>query len=331
MLHDFPCAVRLRALLCGLAGLSAPALAGAPIVGAAQAPAPALPTPAQAAPAIAAAPVASASYPAGTSAEARARWEKLCRALAPAADASAAGPASGFEFFLEGSAYSGEKGSHDFKARYRFLEPNNLSIQSLDTDRTRLRGPRGDFLLEKDGQTIKLEGRDFQEDLRELDEQSALARMFLRLAHPGRLRLEKLELLEAPPASLPGTPAMAELARGLEWIQIESPDLGPGAQAPSSALGAIGLEPGSGLPALALFLQAPRGAAQRVEFAQLLRLKRWEKVEGRTVPLEVRAFAPDPARAELVFAAKPNLDLWLDPKRSRFALDLKAQDFEPRR
>jgi hypothetical protein len=265
--------------------------------------------------------------PPDTSEPARARWAKLCAATAregAGAAASASPRAKSFEFTIQGDQYRGEKEAHAFNARYRFLEPGFVSITFLENGRTRLRGPKGDWLI--DGKRVtKLEGREFGEDLRELDEQVALSRTFAGLTEPESLRIVRLEALDRAPLGLPAV--LGQELSGLEWLRIESPDLASAREA-AAFEARVGLRAESGLPAVALFAQVQEGRPVE-QSLQLLRLKDWKPIDGWKVPHHVRSFALDPSRGPSAFAERPSLDLYLDPKGARLTAALGPGDFEP--
>jgi hypothetical protein len=89
--------------------------------------------------------------------------------------------------------------------------------------RTLLRGPEGSFLI--DGtEVVNLRGREGKDDRRRLEEWISIARNFLALAQPERVRLVELrELLhdEVVPFLIP---SLATRASELDWLEVRSPD-----------------------------------------------------------------------------------------------------------
>jgi hypothetical protein len=241
------------------------------------------------------------------------------------------GPIRAFDLLFEGRVYSGENQTNDLDARYLYLEPGHVRMV-MKSGRERMRGPKGDYLIDKSG-VYPLRGREYAEDQRELDETVAVARLFVGLSDPGRLRLASLEVLPAPPPRLPE--AVAKKAAELDWIVLLSPDFRrhqDGARATLDRV-ELGLERESHVPVLAVVTHPtdPHSAV-------LARLKDYQPLDGYRVPYDVTTWriAPDQAATgpaagissqRLAFAAKPAIRLWL--KEGRLRPRLEPADFEP--
>lgn len=255
--------------------------------------------------------------PAGASELARSRWQ----ALVGAALGAGGGRVSSFDLNFDVSVYPKEGQSNESSARYFYMEPGWVRMV-LRSGRERMRGPRGDYLVSREGVT-PLRGRDYAEDKRELDETVALARTFVGLSDPGQLRLVSLETSDAPAGMLP-----EELRKGLdglEWITVQSPDFrGPvqGDKEPRLDRIEIGLDAKTKLPTLALVRDArnPHGAL-------LVRLSGYLELDGYRVPGQVRAWRIDPESRPLRFAAKQAVDMWLI--EGDLSPELTPADFEP--
>jgi hypothetical protein len=196
-----------------------------------------------------------------------------------------------------------------------------------------MRGARGDFLVDKSG-VYPLKGRDYAEDRRELDETVAVARLFVGLTDPGRLRLASLALLPAPPANLPEP--LVKKAAELDWLVLESPDFRVHADGRTATLDRVelGLERETHVPVLALVTDPadPRSAV-------LARLENYQPLDGYRVPWKVATWrvadgqaaagpaAGDAQRRPLAFEPKPAVRLWLVEGKLRPALE--PTDFEP--
>src|SRR6185436_6777330 len=85
----------------------------------------------------------------------------------------------------------------------------------------RVRGPSGDYFV-KDAVATRLQGADFVNDVRELDEQARVAHSFVSLIDPRAMRLASLALLKDAPQVLP--PNLGERAKQLRWLEVTSPD-----------------------------------------------------------------------------------------------------------
>jgi hypothetical protein len=229
------------------------------------------------------------------------RWRELVQLLAPAERTA---PFSSFDLNFDVTIHSPDGGFHDASARYRYREPGWVRIDVRQTGTTRLRGPRGDFLLREERST-PLVGRDFAEDRRELDEALSVARAFTGLTQPSALRIEGLRLPGAPPSGLPR--ALGERAAALEWIAGETADLrrGAGGEQPGVDTVQLGLDRASGLPAVAIVLS--REAPGR---ALLLELSAWVPLDGLRLPSRIRAWHVDPSRRSR-FPEEKSADLYL--------------------
>jgi hypothetical protein len=263
---------------------------------------------------------APGALPASASEQARALWTQLVAATA----GEASEPIRAFDLSFDARVYSGEKQSNDGAARYLFLAPGFVRMV-LESGRERMRGPDGDFLVDKSG-VYPLRGRDFAEDVRELEETVAVARLFVGLTDPSTLRLASLDVLPAAPGRLPE--GLAQRAAQLDWIVVTSPDFRGRTDDSRVTLDRveIGLERGTHLPLLALVTD-PREPGSAV----LARLEQYQPLDGYRVPWKVTTWrvTPGPAgAAPRPFEDKPAVKLWL--KQGRLRPSLQADDFKPR-
>jgi hypothetical protein len=193
-----------------------------------------------------------------------------------------------------------------------------------------MRGRKGDFLVDKQG-VYSLKAREYKEDERELSETLAVAKLFVGLTEPSRLRLASLELLSAPPAGLPES--QRQRAAELEWIALTSPDFLARASDDQETLVRveIGLDRAQHLPVLAIVADPARP-----ESAVLAELEKYQLLDGYRVPWEVTTWrvAPaqpgEPARSagsRLPFSPRAAVKLWLIDGSLRAKLEPK--DFEP--
>ena len=149
--------------------------------------------------------VAPGRIPGGTSAEATRRWNAFFAAQSTGSPARA--PLGGFRLGFDLRAREPQQ-SNDGRARFTFWEERGwLSCQMDKSGRTLLLGPEGPFLVDA-GKATSLRGRDFKEDRKKLLEWVAIARNYLALVQPARVRL--VELRErADPQLAWSTPALA--------------------------------------------------------------------------------------------------------------------------
>ncbi len=83
------------------------------------------------------------------------------------------------------------------------------------------RKAREHWVRTKEGVTT-LAGRDYAPDRKQIQEMHAIARNFVALSSPALLRVEKLELLPAPPADL--SEVLQRGADRMPWLRVTSPD-----------------------------------------------------------------------------------------------------------
>ena len=275
--------------------------------------------------AVAPAPAAATAAAPAADPAARALWD----AIVAAAAGSKTARATAFVLDFEATRYSGESQSNDVDATYSYLEPGCVRV-ALVSGRQRLRGPDGDWLIDKAG-AHRLVGRDFKQDIAELDETVAVARTFAHLTDPRGLRLESLSRMSAPPPGLPE--ALRTKAAALDWLRLESRDFRspPVARAGQAAeLGPIdvlelGVDRATRAPRMAVLTDplAPRGAIALGMLEDPL------EVDGFRVPSRVTAWHVDAALIPPAFAARASLDLWL--KSGTLRPKLSPEDFLPPR
>jgi hypothetical protein len=274
--------------------------------------------------AVAPAPVAASATAPAVDPAARALWDAVVAAAAGKTTARA----TAFVFEFEATRYSGENQSNDVDATYSYLEPGWVRV-ALVSGRQRLRGPDGDWLIDKAGAT-RLVGRDFKQDFAELNETVAVARTFAHLTDPRGLHLESLARMAAPPQGLPEK--LRAGAAALDWLRLESRDFRAPPQeragkapepGPIDVL-ELGVERATRVPRMAV-LTDPSAHANAIA----LGLEGSVEVDGFRVPERVTAWKIDVARTPPAFGARQTLDLWF--KSGTLAPKLSREDFLPPR
>ncbi|MCA8979925.1 MAG: hypothetical protein H6831_13150 [Planctomycetes bacterium] len=287
-------------------------------------------------------PIRPGVIPAGTTESAANAWRNI------AAATGFKGAVQSFDLYFN-LILRQEELDNQMSAHLRFLRPGYVFAE-LGSGRSHLRGPEGDYLI--DGkEVIHLIGREGAEDKKQIDRTAALARNFVGLVDPTKLRILQLVELDAPPANLPadiesrdywGHPEknVAEIGAGLKWLSLRSPDFelesanGAGKSAVRSCL--IGYAPDTLDVELAV-IQAdvdgePRRSVDRNDPGTLVVvLGRHERraVDEVRVPRWIGIFdVVDPATGK--FRKRPGSELVLDAKRpGTFRADLKPDDFLP--
>jgi hypothetical protein len=273
-----------------------------------------------------AAPAAGAAHAASPAVDpaARALWDAIVAAAAGKSSARA----TAFVLDFDATRYSGEKQSNDVSATYSYLDPGWVRMV-LVSGRQRLRGPDGDWLIDKAG-AVRLVGRDFKQDIAELDETVAVARTFAHLTDPRGLRLESLARMAAPPPGLPEE--LRAKAPALDWLRLESRDFrsppvaraGRPAEAARLDVLELGVERTTRVPRMAVLTDP--GAPQN---AIALELNGSVEVDGFRVPERIKTWNIDRALNPPAFAARQTLDLWF--KSGTLAPKLSDADFLPPR
>ena len=283
------------------------------------------PQPPQASAAAPTAALTPGQLPSGASAGARTAWENLVKA----ARGESTAPISAFQLKFDATVYSGDKQSNDGVTVYKFLAPDCVSMV-LASGRERMRGRSGDFLVDKSG-VYSLKGKEYKEDERELGETLAVAKLFVGLTEPSRLRLASIEVLAVPPAGLPES--QTKRAAELEWIALTSPDFLARAAGSKETLDRveIGLDRSAHLPVLAIVTDPARP-----ESAVLAELDKYQILDGYRVPYEVTTWRVAPAQpgapvnsasGRPPFSPRAAVKLWLIEGSLRAKLEPK--DFEP--
>ena len=106
---------------------------------------------------------------------------------------------------------------------YRYLAPDCVRFRlpsRREVGRSGL-AQRDYWLLDGD-ELVELVGREYEEDRRQIQEMHAVARNFVALSDPGRLRITRLETLADPPPDV--APRLEPKERKLEWLRVASPD-----------------------------------------------------------------------------------------------------------
>lgn len=240
-------------------------------------------------------------------------------------------PPTGFDITLDITAHPRDAQSNDLPStRYRFLPPGFVRTTVLKSGRERLRGPKGDFLIDG-GLVTPLSGREFEEDRREIASALAVANNFLALADPRKLRIAKLELVDRPPPELP--PSLRALGATLTWLAIESPDFDLIASQKRQGQGLyrveLGLEPATSLPALALIADSIEGQRVLDANALLVRMSNYRPLDGFVVPFALKSHERELQSPAPMFEDLSSADIYLKQKDATLRPGLQPQDFTP--
>jgi hypothetical protein len=265
--------------------------------------------------------------PPSASPEARAAWEGLARGFTEAE------PMRSFSlrFYLRQRPLDRPQ-SNDLRLEFSFLAPGLVRAR-LESGRTLLRGPEGDYLLETNAEPLRLVGREGAEDRKQLDQMAAIAANFVGLTDPRTLRLAELTV-GAVPAEGVHPRFRAELAK-LSWLRAVSPDfyLGPEAPRPADApppvyRADLGVDAETGAVRFAVIHELFEGRPLR-SGAMFVRMADHAERDGLSVPHTIEIHEVEPESEPWRFAASPTTQLWLQKDRGRLRARLLPEDFTP--
>jgi hypothetical protein len=279
-------------------------------------------------------PILPGQLPAGTSAAASAAWTAVL-------ERSGAGqPIRSFElsFYLR-QRDPNHPQVNDLDLSFSYLVPGYVRAV-LESGRTLLRGPRGDFLID-DAETVSLVGREGIEDREQLDQMASLARNFVALSDPRSLRIVELSLEAETPSGLPSR--YARETKGLSWLRVVSPDFFLGGSQPRPAgtppplySVALGVDAETREIRFAVLherkqkLEGEKQVATLVaETAMLVRLGEYTDRNGFHVPHSVRVFGLDLGVQPTRFSSSPTSELTLRKRRGSLRAGLRPADFQP--
>ncbi len=268
--------------------------------------------------------------------EAQARWERMIAASRPLTENRAPITA----FILRADVRFRGEGTerNDLKVDYRYLAPHFLRTL-LETDRETGRGPgqgqRAYWVREGD-KVEPLVGRDHREGRRQVDEMLAVAKNFIALTDPARLKLTKLELLPAPPTGLP-RPLERKVLKKLDWIRVASKDfalvleqIGKDEKTPRVFEVDLGISRENDLPVLAIIREAnPRiiDGVARPSNPLLFHLEDWRPQDGFRVPWMIKVHRLEATPLRVGFSEFAAQDIVL--LEAQLRPQLKEADFAP--
>jgi len=269
-------------------------------------------------PAPAAAP---ASAPSATTPEARALWERVCKASG-SADRP---PLSAFQLQAEVRTRTGA-GANDLTIDYRYLAPDCIRFMLPSKRMTGRFGPAPEqyWVMSPTG-VVVLAGREWKESRKEVDDMLALARNYVALSNPARLDLKALALVAAP-ADLP--PIIAKRASKLTWLALESPDFALVRDDTVRAKPALyrvelGVRGEDQLPAFAIVREKGDAPADPL----LVEFSDYRAQDDFKLPQQLKVYVLDRSVAPLAFAEKASQEVYVTSAalRPKFTVE----DFKP--
>jgi hypothetical protein len=253
----------------------------------------------------------------------RALWERVCAATASAARE----PVKAFVLEADVLNRSGVQ-SNQLRIDFAYLAPDCVRFMLPSKNETGRFGPQPEqYWLRSDKEVVTLAGREYTEDRRKVDDMLALARNYVALSSPARLRVEGLTLPAAPPADL-GV-ELGKRTKKLTWLAFDSPDFalvrGEGArEAPATYHIELGIRE-DGLPAVAIVRERENAAVEPL----LVEFSKYEERDGFHLPLVLLVHVLDRAQVPASFAALPAQEVYVTSATLRPVLSVG--DFKPKK
>lgn len=257
--------------------------------------------------------------------EARVLWEHVLEATRGSA---APDPISAFQLRAEVLRREGVQ-TNEVRVDYRYLAPECVRfVLPEDKEIGRFGARQRDYWLKDGEETVVLDGREHAQDRRQVDQVFALARNFIALSDPARLRVTRVESLAEPPADLP--PELVRASKKLAWIRVASPDFALiRAEAPGDAettyLVDLALQR-TGLPRFAVIREeVPAGAPAAKPM--LILLDDYRDQNGFRIPFKLVVYGLDPETRPPTFAHRPAQEIYV--MEADLRAPLKVDDFKP--
>lgn len=276
-------------------------------------------------------PVSPGRIPSDTTPESLALWQDIVAATR--VNDSNPPPIDSFKLTFDVDSRH-DSGKNDVTLQLTFQnQPGYLRTVMERSRRVQLRGPKGDWLVDKD-ETIDLtRGRENRESRRNMDQWISIARNFVTLTNPSRVRIQSLRQAEPPPTMLPTS--VASDLEGLAWIEVASPDFmvvptGSSSQPRDAQTpvykALIGLRRATGTIDYVLLRD---GNAANIRQARLMRYSKWQAVDGYRLPHNMLVYLIDDSRLGVRFLENASYDLYLH-RGARLNPELEAALFEPK-
>ncbi|MFT4539227.1 MAG: hypothetical protein ACI841_004455 [Planctomycetota bacterium] len=248
--------------------------------------------------------------PDDTKADARELWDLVLRGTH--STPAETDPIESFKMAFELIArHEGGRNELTLELAYRMRE-GFLRTDVLSSNRTQLRGPDGDYLIEE-GQVTDLAGRENQQSRRDMDQWISIARNFLSLTSPGAIRIVSMREAAAPTHRLPER--VKATVSGLRWIEIVSPDFHLYTTSDRNKTPVFKALLGVREHTAQVELSLIQGVDRRSEAdARLFVHENFKPLQGYSLPHRVYVYLVDIQDLGLAFFPRPSIDLWLLPQ-----------------
>lgn len=258
-----------------------------------------------------------ADLPGDVSEDARTSWERFLAATRPEQEGAIHALSFDVEVLTRMEGQATEAG---------------FSLAYLDPDRLRMRTKSGieqgvgsgigqkAYWLRKDDELVRLVGRDYETDRRQLDDLLNLCHDLCVLANPETLRVTTLEDMRRAPRELGGH---RHAAKKLDWVVFTSPDFQLVRSGSGELRVELGLDPETGVAAQAVVRDPKHGAAPRH-----LVFEGHAALDGFTVPRAIHVFdTVDPADPSSDFRRKATIEIYL--LSGELNPELAPESFDP--
>jgi hypothetical protein len=250
-------------------------------------------------------------------------WARLCAASGGTGREPVQAFALQAEVLTRASAQTNQ-----MRIDFTFLAPDCVRFMLPSKNETGRFGSRPeDYWLRSGTEVVVLAGREYKEDRRKVDDMLTLARNYVALSNPSRLRMSAQSGAQMPPDL--GT-ELAKRSKKLRWIAFDSPDFAL-VQAGDEDTGAprnyhveLGLREDF-LPGIAIVREAEKGRLDPL----LVEFSKFEERDGFKIPFVLLVHAFDRTQSPPVFQASPTQEVYLVSAALRPAL--KVDDFKPQR
>ena len=256
-------------------------------------------------------------------------WKALCRASVGDSTPITA-------FHIEAKVKSrGQQKRNEGEVAYSFLAPHCVRFRISETTEMGRSGRRKtDYWMRDEDEVITLDTKDYKADRESIRDMAVLARNYIALSDPGRLRIHEFEVPHDQPKEAREVVGGKRL-RELSWIRIKSPDFALlGSEQDPLAEETLywvdfGLRPkGDELawtPEIVIVRNLPRSGEPEESF--LLRLDSYEEKDGLRIPRNIEVYHRDEERPGRPFRPKPTQEIWIH--EIDLSSELQIEDFRP--
>src|SRR5262245_6489559 len=256
--------------------------------------------------------------------EAHALWESICAASGEVQRE----PLRAFHLTADDLTRQGVQSNEATHIDYRYLAPDCIRFALPSKNETGRFGPAPDqYWTRQNDAVVVLAGREFAQDRKSVDDALTLARNYVALSNPARLKILALELLAAAPADL--GKELAIRTKRLRWLALESPDFALlrgdlTRESPAVYRVELGLREDL-LPAVAIVRERGKAGADPI----LVEFSQYQEQDGFKLPFQLRVHSLDRTRPPASFAEAAAQEVYVTAAALRPSLTV--EDFKPRK